>query len=67
MRKIIEFCTSEKGRRLLAIGFVILSKLVEGGVIPLDFAVPGLGITTGEMFLAMGIGVAATSGSASRK
>jgi hypothetical protein len=67
MDKLLGFFSSELGRRLIAIGSVILSALAQSGHLPLDYAIPHLGLTTGQILGYLGIGVAATSGSNSRK
>jgi hypothetical protein len=44
-----------------------LSLAAKGGLLPLDYAIPGFGLTTGEILMYLGLGVATTAGSASRK
>lgn len=67
MQQVIAFLQSEQGRRLVVWISTALGLLIQGGVIPLDYAIPGLGITTGQAFVATGLSVAATSGSSTRK
>jgi len=66
MGKFTAFCHSELGRRLGAILLVVLGALVQNGTIPLDYVIPGTVATTGQLLGILGVGVAATSGSASR-
>ena len=67
MDKIIAWFKSETGRRYTAFGLVMLSQAAGAGIIPLDYAIPFTGMTTGQVLLMLGIGTAATSGSATRK
>ena len=67
MDKIIGFFQSEFGRRLSAWALGALSLATQGGLVPLDYAIPFLGITTGQLFMFLGLGVASTSGSSARK
>ena len=67
MDKVIAFFQSEMGRRITAWICVAISAAAQGGVIPLDYAIPGLGITTAQLLMFLGIGTAATAGSSSRK
>jgi len=67
MQTVIAFLQSEMGRRILAWMCAALAAAAQGGVLPLDYAIPGLGITTGQLLTFLGIGAAATAGSASRK
>ena len=67
MPEIVDFFKSEFGRRLTTWLLVTLGAAVTGGIIPLDYGIPILGITTGQLFTTLGIGVAATAGSSSRK
>ena len=67
MDKIIAFFQSEMGRRITAWVCTALAAAAQGGVLPLDYAIPGLGITTGQLLMFLGIGVATTAGSSARK
>ena len=67
MNSVIAFFQSEQGRRLGTWLLVCLGALANGGVVPLDYGIPVLGITTGQLFTILGIGVAATAGSSTRK
>ena len=67
MDKIIAFFQSEMGRRIGTWLLVCLSGAATGGVLPLDYAIPMIGLTTGQVFGMLGIGIASTSGSSSRK
>jgi hypothetical protein len=66
MAPIIAFFQSEMGRRILAWILVCLGGAANGGILPLDYAIPVIGLTTGQLFTMLGIGVATTSGSSSR-
>ena len=67
MPEIVDFFKSEFGRRLTTWLLVALGAAANAGIIPLDYGIPILGITTGQLFTLLGIGVAATAGSSSRK
>jgi len=67
MQKLIDFFQSEMGRRITAWILVCLSGAAKGGLLPLDYAIPVIGLTTGQVLLMAGVGVGATSGSSSRK
>lgn len=66
MDKVVAWFKSETGRRVVAIGSVVLSALAQSGQLPLDYAIPWLGLTTGQVLGYLGVGVAATSGSSTR-
>jgi len=66
LKAIIAFFHAEMGRRALAIGTVVLSTAAARGMIPLDYAIPFTGMTTADVLMMLGIGVASTSGSSSR-
>jgi hypothetical protein len=67
MQALVEFFQSEFGRRVGTWLLVVLGGAAQGGIIPLDYAIPVLGITTGKLLTMLGIGVAATAGSSTRK
>jgi len=67
MQAILNFFQSEFGRRVGTWLLVCLGGAAQGGVLPIDYAIPILGITTGKLLTMLGIGVAATAGSSSRK
>ena len=67
MQAILSFFQSEMGRRVGAWLLVCLSGAAQGGIIPLDYAIPLIGLTTGQALLMAGVAVGATSGSSSRK
>ena len=67
MQALLNFFQSEFGRRVGTWALVALGAAAQGGVLPLDYAIPILGITTGKLLTMLGIGVAATAGSSSRK
>jgi hypothetical protein len=67
MQSVIVFFQSEMGRRVLAWLLVCLSGAAKGGLLPLDYAIPLIGLTTGQLLLMLGVGVATTAGSASRQ
>lgn len=67
MRSVLGFFQSEMGRRVGAWMLGALSLAAKGGLLPLDYAIPGFGLTTGEILMYLGLGVATTAGSASRK
>jgi hypothetical protein len=67
MQAILSFFQSEMGRRVGTWLLVALGAAAQGGVLPLDYAIPVIGITTGKLLTMLGIGVAATAGSSSRK
>lgn len=67
MAQILAWLSSEQGRRITAWALAALGALIQGGVIPLDAAVPGLGISVGKLLEVFGIGVATVAGSQTRK
>ncbi len=67
MDKVIQWTQSEMGRRWIAWGSGALALMVQGGLIPLDAAVPVLNVSVGQLLMFFGIGVASTSGSQTRR
>ena len=67
MQAILSFFQSEFGRRVGTWLLVCLGGAAQGGVLPLDYAIPVIGLTTGQLLTMLGVGVAATAGSSSRK
>jgi hypothetical protein len=67
MGNLIAWGMSEQGRRIIAWALAAIGALVQGGVLPLDMAIPGLGLSLGKLLELLGIGVATVSGSQSRK
>jgi hypothetical protein len=67
MEKIQACIQSENGRRMITVALIVLSALAQGGVIPIDYAIPGFGLTTGELLGYAGVATAATAGSSTRK
>lgn len=67
MNAVVAWFQSEQGRRVTAWCLAALGALVQGGVIPLDMAIPGIGVSVGQVLPLLGITVAATSGSQTRK
>jgi len=67
VQAIIDFFRSEMGRRVTAWILVCLSGAAKGGLLPLDYAIPIVGLTTGHVLLMLGVGVGSTSGSSTRQ
>jgi len=67
MQALLNFFQSEFGRRVGTWALVALGQAAQSGIIPLDYAIPFLGFTTGQLLTMLGIGVAATAGSSSRR
>jgi len=67
MQTILSFFQSEMGRRVGTWLLVCLGGATQGGILPLDYAIPFIGLTTGQVLLMLGVSVGATSGSSSRK
>ena len=67
MSQLMSFFQSEFGRRVGTWLLVCLGGAAQGGVLPLDYAIPFLGLTTGQLLTMLGVGVAATAGSSSRR
>jgi hypothetical protein len=67
MNAILKWLTSEQGRRVGAWLLTAIGALIQGGAIPLDAAIPGLGISVGRLLPMLGIGLATVSGSNTRK
>jgi len=67
MSQLLSFFQSEFGRRVGTWALVALGGAAQGGLIPLDYAIPILGLTTGQLLTMLGVGVAATAGSSSRR
>lgn len=67
MNSLIAFLQSEMGRRVVTWASLSFSAALQGGLIPLDAAVPILHISVAQLLAFLGVGVAATAGSSTRK
>lgn len=65
MNAFIAWFSSEMGRRVLVWGSGALALAVQGGILPLDYPIGPWSL--GQLLQFLGIGVAATAGSSSRK
>jgi len=66
-QRLLAFGRSEMGRRVGAGLLAAAGGAIQGGKVPLDFAVPLTGLSLGEILPLIGVAVAATAGSSTRK
>ncbi len=65
MNALVQWTQSEVGRRVLVWASGALSLAIQGGLIPLDMAIGPWSV--GQLLAFFGLGVAATSGSQTRR
>lgn len=65
MNSILAWTQSEVGRRILVWASGALSLAIQGGLVPLDMAIGPWSV--GQLLAFFGLGVAATSGSSTRR
>lgn len=58
MEKIIQFFQTQTGKNLLAWALAAFGMAVQGGLVPLDAAVPFLHISVGQLLTYLGLGAA---------
>lgn len=63
MTSIIDFYNSPRGRWIVRVVQIVLGALAQGGVIPIDYAIPGIGLTVGQVLVFTGIGTPSAPGS----
>jgi hypothetical protein len=65
MNAVMQWFQSEMGRRVLVWASGALSLAVQGGILPLDYPIGPWSL--GQLLQFLGIGVAATAGSSTRR
>lgn len=55
MGKVTDFLNSPTGRWLVRATSVVVGALAQGGLIPVDYAIPGIGITIGQALIWAGV------------
>jgi hypothetical protein len=65
MNAVMQWTQSEMGRRMIVWASGALSLAVQGGLIPLDYAIGPWSV--GQLLAFFGLGVAATAGSTTRR
>lgn len=62
MNSIIDFYNSPRGRWLTTVLLTVIGALAQSGAIPVDYAIPGLGMTVGQVLVYLGISQPAVPG-----
>lgn len=64
---LIEFTKSETGRRMWTWALGALGLAAQGGLLPIDMPIPVLNVSLGQLLMFLGVSVAATAGSQTRR